>query len=552
MGQPSEPASNALIFCTYALFLVMGCYLAWRFRHQSKQEFLSTNRTQSAIPLALNFVSSGGCCAKRQSITESKEKLKERAMGSSILFSYPELSTYIGLQGTLTYAACSALPLMVFVVLGPIIRRKLPEGFIMTAWVRHRYGEVAGAYISFLTLATMFLYMIAELSALQQVIESIAGVDGLRVIIVQVIVTTIYTSLGGFKVSFTTDNIQGVMICGLIIICAISIGTTAKIDRSLIDPSGLLKPSLLGYQLIYILFIGIVFSDMFLSGFWMRTFASRTDKDLAIGVSIATLVVFVVLGLVGSTGLIAVWSGIENPGSLAFFMLMAQLPAWVVGMVIVMVVALSTAGKLFLLTTTMIKDGAVFDTLQSAMVSTASNDLFRNRIDLIWIRGLVVLIIIPVIVIAIKSPSILQIYLISNLTACASLPSVLLGLSDKLYFLKGFDVVCGGLGGIFSVWLFGLVYYDGDSKAAAKLLILESLYANDWSVFGTFLIAPIAGLLVTGLVFSLRVGLRWLVCKQTGGRFDAFDRLVEPPSAEVRAVIERDEENSDPVKVVRE
>ncbi|KAF8430076.1 hypothetical protein EV426DRAFT_526560 [Tirmania nivea] len=65
MGMPSVPASNALIYCTYMLFLVMGCSLAWRYRHQTKSEFISTNRTQSAIPLALNFISSGQCFAIR-------------------------------------------------------------------------------------------------------------------------------------------------------------------------------------------------------------------------------------------------------------------------------------------------------------------------------------------------------------------------------------------------------------------------------------------------------------------------------------------------------
>ena len=44
-----------------------------------------------------------------------------------------------------------------------------------------------------LSLAIMFLYMVAELSALQQVINLLAGIDGLPVIIVEVIVTTIYT-----------------------------------------------------------------------------------------------------------------------------------------------------------------------------------------------------------------------------------------------------------------------------------------------------------------------------------------------------------------------
>jgi hypothetical protein len=48
--------------------------------------------------------------------------------------------------------------------------------------------------------------------------------------------------------------------------------------------------------------------------------------------------------------------------------------------------------------------------------------------------------------------------------------------------------VVGGLGGIFTIFLFGLVYYDGDATQASKLLLLENgLYANDWSAFGKFI-----------------------------------------------------------------
>ena len=55
------------------------------------------------------------------------------------------------------------------------------------------------------------------------------------------------------------------MICGLIVICTIAIGTTVEIQPELVDSSELLKPSLLGFQLIYILFVGIICADMFLS-----------------------------------------------------------------------------------------------------------------------------------------------------------------------------------------------------------------------------------------------------------------------------------------------
>ena len=42
-------------------------------------------------------------------------------------------------------------------------------------------------------LITMFLYMVAELSALQQIITALTGLKGLPVVIVECAVTTIYT-----------------------------------------------------------------------------------------------------------------------------------------------------------------------------------------------------------------------------------------------------------------------------------------------------------------------------------------------------------------------
>jgi Na+/proline symporter len=170
-----------------------------------------------------------------------------------------------------------------------------------------------------------------------------------------------------------------------VIIATITVGVETKIDKTLIDSSGLTKPTLLGWQLLYILPVAVL-TNVFLSNFWIRTFASKTDKDLRIGVSIAAVVTLIILTLVGSTGLIATWSGAFDPnnpvqdGSVAFFYLLEQLPAWTVGIVLVMVVSLSTAA---------------FDSFQSAMVSTASNDLFRNKLNIWWVRGGVVLIIFP-------------------------------------------------------------------------------------------------------------------------------------------------------------
>lgn len=115
------------------------------------------------------------------------------ALGSGILFSYPQLATIAGVQGVVVYALASALPLLIFAALGPVLRRKCPDGFVLTEWTRERYGTVAMLYLSFMTLVTLFLYMVAELSAVGQVVNALTGLDGLPVIIVECVVTTIYT-----------------------------------------------------------------------------------------------------------------------------------------------------------------------------------------------------------------------------------------------------------------------------------------------------------------------------------------------------------------------
>ena len=270
------------------------------------------------------------------------------------------------------------------------------------------------------------------------------------------------------------------MVVGLIILGTITVGVETHVDRSLIASSNFLNSSLLGWQLMYILPVAIVTNNFFLSSLWIRTFASKTDKDLVIGTSIATVIVAMILTLVGSSGLLAAWTGAwpgdpPQEGSIAFFLLLGQLPAWVVGIILVMVVSLSTAA---------------FDSLQSAMVSTGSNDIFRNRLDLWWIRLAVVVLIFPVAVVALRSPSVLQVYLISDLVSASSIPVLLIGLHDQCFWWRGFEVVVGGLGGLLSVFIFGTIYYRNAQDGANLMLLEQSLYVDDWSAFGRLMAAP--------------------------------------------------------------
>lgn len=127
------------------------------------------------------------------------------ALGSGILFSYPELATISGVQGMMVYALASALPMLIFGYLGPIIRRRCPEGFVLTEWTRQRYGIITMLYLSFMSLVTLFLYMVSELSAIGQVVQALTGLDPLPIMIVQCAITTIYTCM---SFSTTCQNLK--------------------------------------------------------------------------------------------------------------------------------------------------------------------------------------------------------------------------------------------------------------------------------------------------------------------------------------------------------
>ena len=57
----------------------------------------------------------------------------------------------------------------------------------------HSRGLKGNADIKTSRLITLFLYMVAELSALQQIINALTGLKGLDAVIVECAVTTIYT-----------------------------------------------------------------------------------------------------------------------------------------------------------------------------------------------------------------------------------------------------------------------------------------------------------------------------------------------------------------------
>lgn len=130
-----------------------------------------------------------------------------------------------------------------------------------------------------------------------------------------------------------------------------------------------------------------------------------------------------------------------------------------------------------------------------------------------------------------SSRDILQVYLISDLVSASSIPVLVIGLSDACYWWRGFEVVVGGLGGLFTVFIFGTIYYGNAHEGAYLLLLEKGLYASDWGAFGAFVAAPVGGLLWAAGAFAFRIGFQWIQAKGKGHRFDSFDRPPPPSPA---------------------
>ena len=438
-------------------------------------------------------------------------------MGCGVLTTYTEIANIAGIQGLLVYVLAGAVPIVMFSFLGPLIRRRCPDGFVLTEWCNQRYGPIMGLCLSAASVLTIYLFMVSELTAVGSAINALTGLDQTAAIVVECIVTTIYTSMGGFAVSFVTDTFQALFVLIVTVIGVIGYATEIHIDDQLKHDTykEMTGSNKLGWMVFYILNVAILTNDMFMSGFWLRTFAAKTDKDLYIATGIAAFVTAVICTLVGIPGILAVWTGaltVSDPnGSMAFFILIADMRKWIIGVVLIFAICLSTC---------------TFDSLQSAVTSTISNDIFRNKFPIIYSRIIVVIIMVPALVVAIEcSANVLQIYFIADLLSCAIVPIMFLGLSEHFFFLRGLDVIVGALGSLLAVFVFGTIYYDSAKQGGLLLLIWNGVYdPSDWGAFGAFVITPFGGIVFGLLCAAVRISIIYLNCKRTGKEFHALDK----------------------------
>ncbi|OMJ11567.1 hypothetical protein AYI70_g9580 [Smittium culicis] len=256
-----------------------------------------------------------------------------------------------------------------------------------------------------------------------------------------------------------------------------------------------------------------MFSSMFHQGFWQRAFSSKSNRDLKIGSYIGSIIIFVLFFIVGMAGPLAAWSGLwsadsDVPGSSTFFVILATMPEWLVAVTLVLVTCLGCSA------------------VDTEICSLAGSiyDLTRNKLNLVYTRVMIVVLMVPIVIIAFKSPDILQIFLLADLLSSSIVLPIMVGLIPKFNYINEFDALVGAVSGLLSIGVFGTIYL-GSSSEGWKLLLLEGgLYTEDNRVLGAFLVSPIGSIIFT-FVSSFA---RWVYYSMRGIQMPRYNRKSYP------------------------
>ena len=353
-------------------------------------------------------------------------------IGAWILFSPAEAGTWAGIIALIGYGIGQAAPLAAFVVLGPRMRRLMPDGHSLTEYVWHRFGPAMYVFALIVILFYMFIFLSAELTGFALAFNIVADTPlGVTAVIVGVL-TVAYTAYGGIRASIFTDRIQFAIILPLLLLAFVVAVVQLGGFGAALEPVRADNPQLLaldhrpGLEFGLTLIVAILAANMFHQGFWQRVYTARDDRALRRGFAVAGAAVIPIIVIAGLLGVMAVGKGLvgdDAPASVALFSLVQEvMPTWAVVAVLLLALVLVMSS---------------LDTLLNGIASAVTSDLarfkpnFSGALLLKSSRWITVVLVVPAIVIASQGYSVLYLFLIADMVCAAAVFPVFWGLYSK-------------------------------------------------------------------------------------------------------------------------
>lgn len=395
------------------------------------------------------------------------------SMGAWVLFAAPEVGIISGWWGVLGYALASALPFGFVAVLGPVIRRRFAEGFCLADWVRQRFGRATQLYVAIVSIFYMWIYLVAELTSVGNLILSMSGLDPLHALLPVSLFTVLYTTFAGLPASIWTDRLQGVIMALFVLVALIACFSDVEIASGKWEAVSTWSDK--GFESLVTLVLAILGAELFNMGNWQRVYAASDEAALRKGCALGAGLIFPTMMLFGIAGMLAKAQDLSRPEStmvfnfLAFFDLLASQPSGIEGLVFALAVCMVASSV---------------DSLQTGLISVLSGDILQRRLtptqSLIAGQAFLVAVNVPAIAMAVESTKdpelgagVINLFLIADLLALSIAMPIFLGLGQLA-------TQAGTLSGCFSglLLIMGFGWFEFGTFTAGLEMITLMAFGN--------------------------------------------------------------------------
>jgi len=390
------------------------------------------------------------------------------SMGAWVLFAAPEVGAISGWWGTIGYALASSLPFGFYAILGPLVRRRYTQGFCLLDWVQQRFGRATQIYVALISVFYMWVYLVAELTSMGNLIRDFSGLDPLAALIPVSLVTMLYTVAAGLPASIWTDRVQGVIMVVFILVAIIACFTGLKITSESWSKAADWNDK--GFESLVTLVFAILGAGLFDMGTWQRVYAAKDEGQLRKGLCFGVALIFPTMLLFGIAGMLAEAQDLSRPKptlfikALAFFDLLGSQPGWV-------------AGGTFALATCMVASSV--DSLQTGLVSVVSHEVTSKKLSPMAATAIGQLVVVsanvPAIYLAAKATkevelgmNIINLFLVADLLTLSVAVPVFAGLGSMA---TQSGALAGCMSGLLLIMSFGWVEF-GTFMAGLEMVTL--------------------------------------------------------------------------------
>jgi len=407
MGHLNILSSNfslTLIIIVSLSFVIFG--VLYSKKHQGLENYLVANRSVGTFSLTTSLVAS--------------------ALGAWILFGPASAATWGGIGAVIGYSIGTAFPLFVLVFLGEKFRKLYPKGKTLIEIVRLRFGKKLFKLILFLTVFYMFIFLIAEVTAVSLLVNYISGTALWIIALIVIASSVVYTLYGGLRASIFTDNIQFIIILILLLISFINL-ISFNFNEFNFEFIKQNKPILLSFDYLtnfsagLTFFIAVAATNLFHQGNWQRVYAAKSNKVLKNSLIVSFLIIIPIVFFMGFCGLVAVSINSTVVPDLAFFSLLLKEQTLMLSIIVIVLTISLTISSI--------------DTLINAISSLIvvdGNKVLNFKGDYLKLsKYFIVSLSIIAFTIASKGLSILYLFLLADLLCCAAVLTVFYSFYDK-------------------------------------------------------------------------------------------------------------------------